>query len=179
MKKTIHFKNPICISIVFLISTQLITINDVYSAEVFRSEDRDGNAVFSDTASDRSSTVEVGDLPILDLNTFKAPGLKPALGNATLHNKRYELSITTPKRNATLTTPSETLVEIDIQPTLSPEHKIGLYLDNNLLGYQTSPTFIITNAGLGYHRIYAQVTNKDQELIGESKQINFKISPKR
>lgn len=97
--------------------------------QVYKSRDAQGNVIFSDTSSERASTVTVPPTNTIPVVAAPArPVAAPATGDAA--GAGYALAITTPVEGQTVFSAVGALdVSLSVSPALQPGHSLRLLLD--------------------------------------------------
>lgn len=138
-------------------------------AEIYKTEDESGNAVFSDQASEQAEEVEVGEGTVFESRQFVDP-YRGALGNKEQNDEDAEDDFQYARLSVSLEGGEDTIransgdisVVVTIEPGKQQGHVIELLMDgevNRTLSQSTTLAF--TNVDRGTHQFQLRV--KDSE----------------
>lgn len=160
-------------------SVLLLLIAFSAQAEVYRSVDKQGNVIFSDTSSDDAEKVE------LQESFIYTP---PVIVDISEPEESLPVEIPIPKYKLTIISPihDETIREnagnISIASTLSPElnaqrgDKLVFSIDGSLKSEaQTETIYTFTNVDRGSHIAVVSVVDKAGKVIKSSKSVLFHL----
>ena len=140
---------------------------------IYRSKDRNGNAVFSDRPDDNAERIELQD-------TNRTPAVTPQPRSKKAENKNkganYVVSIVQPQNNAVIANGLRpTVVSVDVNPPLLPKHKVEFLLNGERLGTGSRQEYTISRLRPGPHQITAQVVDDEGEPLGEAGSVNVTV----
>lgn len=158
----------------------LLLIGLTVQADVYRSVDKQGNVVFSDTSTENAKKIELQESytysppVIIDLVDDKP---SPMLVDMAVPN--YTLMITSPGQNETL---RENAGNVTINSMVTPElntereDKLIFSLDGQLKSEaQDAISYTFTNVDRGSHIAVVSVVDKTGKVIKASKSILFHL----
>jgi hypothetical protein len=158
----------------------LISLATATHAEVYRSIDKQGNIIFSDTSSDNAEKIELKESytytppVIIDIVNDDSP--PPPVEIAV---PEYSLVITAPGQNEAL---RENAGDITIISTITPElnierdDKLIFSLDGQLKSeVQNATSYTFTNVDRGSHIAVVSVVDITGKVIKSSKSILFHV----
>jgi len=145
-------------------------------ADVYKSVDKDGNIIYSDTPSANAEKIELGELPTIPaLETGAASPPPPP----TLEAPEYlELEIVNPANDAALRLEEDELtipVTVRLVPALFRSHVVALYLDGNEYAVGRGLGFQLTNIERGTHELRAVVKGTDGKIVKSSPPSTFHL----
>ena len=134
--------------------------------QVYKSRDAQGNVIFSDTSSERASTVTVPPTNTIPVVAAPArPVAAPATGDAA--GAGYALAITTPVEGQTVFSAVGALdVSLSVSPALQPGH--SLRLDGAPADLPQQGSLTLEGLGPGPHTLQAQVVDGNGEIVQSS-----------
>ena len=137
--------------------------------QVYKSRDAQGNVIFSDTSSERASTVTVPPTNTIPVVAAPArPVAPPATGDATAA-AGYALAITTPVEGQTVFSAVGALdVSLSVSPALQPGHSLRLLLDGAPADLPQQGSLTLEGLGPGPHTLQAQVVDGNGEIVQSS-----------
>jgi hypothetical protein len=136
--------------------------------QVYKSRDAQGNVIFSDTSSERASTVTVPPTNTIPVVAAPArPVAAPATGDAA--GAGYALAITTPVEGQTVFSATGALdVSLSVNPALQPGHSLRLLLDGAPADLPQQGSLTLEGLGPGPHTLQAQVVDGNGEIVQSS-----------
>jgi hypothetical protein len=136
--------------------------------QVYKSRDAQGNVIFSDTSSERASTVTVPPTNTIPVVAAPArPVAAPATGDAA--GAGYALAITTPVEGQTVFSAVGALdVSLSVSPALQPGHSLRLLLDGAPADLPQQGSLTLEGLGPGPHTLQAQVVDGNGEIVQSS-----------
>lgn len=158
----------------------LLLISLAVSAEVYRSVDKQGNVIFSDTPTDNAVKIELQEsyvyTPPVIIDLADEEPSPPALENEM---PDYGLMITAPSQNEAI---RENSGDVTISSTIVPElntergDRLVFTLDGNLKSAaQDSTSYTFTNVDRGSHIAVVSVVDKTGTVLKSSKSILFHL----
>lgn len=177
------------VRLIRLLSILLILLPLFVQAAIYKSIDRDGNVIFSDTPQLGSKPVK-----IQPPQTFTPPSLTLTTTSTTTSSPsgtqeweegaasfKYEVfAISSPVNDATLRDNSGNMtVNITLVPPLRSEDKVQLIMDSRKIGSPEATTvFSLTNVDRGTHTLQANIINKKRVIV-KSKPVTFHMHQAR
>lgn len=147
-------------------------------ADVYKSVDKDGNIIFSDTPSENAEKVELDELPTIPALETGPPGAPPP-SRGGVPPDYTELEIVNPANDAALRLEEDDAtipVSVRLAPALFPAHSLVLYLDGNEYATGRSPGFQLTGVERGTHQLRVAVKNSaDGQIIKSSPTSTFHL----
>lgn len=136
--------------------------------QVYKSRDAQGNVIFSDTSSERASTVTVPPTNTIPVVAAPArPVAPPATGDAAA--AAYTLAIVTPVEGQTVFSATGALdVSLSVSPAPQPGHSLRLLLDGAPAGLPQQGSLTLEGLGPGPHTLQAQVVDGNGEVVQSS-----------
>ena len=139
---------------------------------VYRSVDKDGNMVFSDTPVEGAEEIEIKEvqtIPALPVSSGEV------LSTPAPEEKPYtSLKIASPGNDEAIRDNAGNLnVIIEINPQLQSMHKLTLYLDGGEYGSSSSTTFNLINLDRGTHQLRVVVQDPAGKILTSTPSITF------
>ena len=137
-------------------------------SQVYKSRDAQGNVIFSDTSSERASTVTVPPTNTIPVVAAPArPVAAPATGDAA--GAGYALAITTPVEGQTVFSAVGALdVSLSVSPALQPGHSLRLLLDGAPAGLPQQGSLTLRGLAPGPRALQLQVLDGSGEIVQSS-----------
>ncbi len=157
----------------------ILLLSTVCSAEVYRSVDKEGNVVFSDTPSEHAEPITIDVAP-----SYSPPTFEPLQTDVQTEKEpaipvpAYQISITSPVQNQTFQNPESITVKVNIKPNLSAQRgdKLVFKLDGvSVTEPQTQPSAALQNIDRGSHIVLAQIVDKNGKVLKSSKSVLFHV----
>lgn len=158
----------------------LLLISLAVQAEVYRSVDREGNVIFSDTSTDNAEKIELQQSytysppVIIDLADDEPP---PPPIEITVPN--YTLVITSPSQNETIRENAGNItIDSSVTPPINTDRgdKLIFSLDGKLKSdAQDATSYTFTNVDRGSHIAVVSVIDNTGNVIKTSKSILFHL----
>lgn len=144
--------------------TLLLTLTlcslSIAQTEVYRSVDRDGNAVFSDTPSENAKQLDVKPLNTVPPVTITEP--EPIEKEEETAPIYKALNIISPTDQTIIPHgPGNFSISVSSEPALEGNHRIRLKLNGEIHGENASGSFAVTNARRGEHKLQAMIVDID------------------
>ena len=164
---------------VFLIG---LVAGAAYAADVFQWVDEDGTVHYSDRPLEGQENAESIELP--EAQTFTLPPVATprqtsnSASGAANGFSYTELGIVNPTPDETLwSTGGEVEVSLELSPRLRPNHKLRLYLDNQLVEGQATGNLQIklTEVYRGTHALLAEVQDANGKSLIKSPPVTFTV----
>ncbi|MBI2993129.1 MAG: DUF4124 domain-containing protein [Gammaproteobacteria bacterium] len=156
------------------------------AADVYKSVDKNGNIIYSDTPSEDAEKIELEELPIIPaLETGPASTQPSAQGPVA--TEYTELEIASPVNDVAVRfEEGESTIPVSVRlvPALSPSHVLVLYLDGNEYATGRTPGFRLNNVERGTHNLRVVVKTTDGKIVKSSPtstfhlQMHSKLQPK-
>lgn len=147
----------------------LVFANFAWST-IFRTVDKDGNVIFTDTRPEDTSGEEVRLRPITPMSPVsdRRPRASTAAEKKETATTYSRLAIIEPTDDTTVRGPGNFIVKIATEPRLLAGHKVRLMLDGKMVGKpQRGLRFELKNVDRGTHRLIAEVVD-DYGTIAQS-----------
>ena len=158
----------------------LLLISLAVHAEVYRSVDKQGNVIFSDTATDDAEKIE-----LQESYTYTPPVIidladdEPSLPLIEIAVPDYTVIITSPSQNETI---RENAGNITINSSITPSvntdrgDKLIFSIDGKLKSAaQDATSYTFTNVDRGSHIAVVSVVDKTGKVIKASKSVLFHL----
>lgn len=149
--------------------------SSAFAETVYKTVDREGNAVFSDTKTDGAEIIKIQkaqtvDSPEISSSKYIKKENKPIEPNYT------SLEITNPLNDATIHSGSgDFSVNIDLQAELKENDTIVLFLDGKQVQSGRALNFFLTNLDRGTHTIDVAVINEEDVVMIRSSKVTFHL----
>ena len=130
-------------------------------AEIYKTTDKDGNVVYTDTPSPSRPSEKIKLKPITPLPPAKYIAPPSPHSQKPASDSGYEtLMITSPANDSIVRNNGNFLVNIRIKPGLQGSHKLRLLVDGEVLaGPQKGKIFTIKNMFRGTHRLQVEIVD--------------------
>ncbi|MFT7414150.1 MAG: hypothetical protein ACI9FO_000808 [Methylophagaceae bacterium] len=158
----------------------LLLISLSVQADVYRSIDKQGNVIFSDTASDNAEKIE-----LQESYTYTPPVIidlaedEPSPDLVEIAVPNYTVSIVSPSQNEAIRANAGNItISSTITPALNTERadKLVFSLDDQLKSAaQDTNSYTFTNVDRGSHIAVVSVVDKTGKVIKASKSILFHL----
>ena len=166
----------------------VVCATPAYSAEIYKTVDKDGNVVFTDVPTgDRSESVELQKTseytPVVQDQTSSASGLKR---RRSLDDDEYEeetveityssLSITSPEDDAYFrNNAGNVTVAIQSSPELASTHQYELWMDGKKVKRSAQSAITLPNIDRGTHTLAVRIVGEQGEVLMESDPSTFHL----
>lgn len=153
-----------------------LCLSSVVSAQtIYRSVDKDGNVVFSDTPGEGAEEIILRE--VTTINSASAP-VTPQPEQAQEANviTYAGLKIASPANDEVIRENSGNVhIIVELQPNLMEGHKLTLYLDSKEYSDSTSPAFSLTNLDRGAHQLRVAVRDTEGKILLSSTSVTFHL----
>lgn len=147
----------------------------VSAQTVYRSVDKDGNAVFSDTPTEGAEEIILREVPIIKSNSVHVTS-QPAQNQKSKVITYTDLKVTSPVNDEVIRENSGNVnIIVELQPNLMVGHSLTLYLDSKEYTNSTSSSFSLTNLDRGTHQLRVAVRDADGKILLSSTSITFHL----
>lgn len=144
------------------------------SADVYKSVDESGNAVFSDKPTKGSQKIELQETQIIRLPAAEPMPTMP--GQEKLPIEYKSIIITTPQDDAAIRANNGGVdVAVSIDPGLKDGHTLVLYVDGKEVSSGASTSAKLNNLDRGTHSLRASVKDADGRIKTSSKTVTFHL----
>lgn len=153
-----------------------LSLSNLASAQtVYRSTDKDGNLVFSDTPTEGAEEIILQEVPII--KSAPAPVTsRPERAQEMQVITYTALKVTSPANDEAIRENSgDVTITVELQPNLMRGHKLTLYLDGNEYTDSTTSTFSLTNLDRGTHQLRVAVRDADGKILLSSNSVTFHL----
>lgn len=140
------------------------------STSVYRSVDAEGRVVFSDKGSSGAKKIKVRDPITFPPGAFTKPssslprGVEPETDD--VKHEYDTLVITQPLDDATIRSNSGNLtVEADLSPSLFPNHRLQLVMDQQVHATNRGAAFQLINLDRGVHELRLQIVDANSDAV--------------
>ena len=148
------------------------------NAQIYRSIDKDGNAVFSDVPTDGAEEIELAE-PTTVESLSVAPLPTTTNSSRNEREKSFEygpLVIITPKDDEAIRENTGNItVTATIQPDLRSGDTVVLYLDGKEYEDNVTPTFTLSQLDRGTHTVRVSIKDENGKIIKSSKTVTFHL----
>ena len=165
-----NMKN-LCLLIALIFSVNL-------NAQIYRTIDKDGNAVFSDVETDGSEEIELTEpSQVESLSVNPLPPRENSSRDKREKAFKYEsIVITSPNDDEALRNNSGSItINASIEPQLRYGHMIILYLDGEEHMSSQSPTFSLSELNRGTHTARISIKDESGKILISSKTTTFHL----
>ena len=148
------------------------------TAQIYRSIDKDGNAVFSDVPIEGAEEIELTEpTPVESLSVNPLPARENSSRNNPEKAFQYaSIIITTPMDDEAIRDNSGSVtITVSIAPQLRDGHKIVLYLDGKEHMSGQSPTFSLSELNRGTHTARISIKDESGKSVSSSKTTTFHL----
>jgi hypothetical protein len=145
-------------------------------ADVYRTVDEDGNVIFTDQPSPGAERIEIRKIPTIEApppRLLEEEAQAPALPEPPGYSK---LEITFPVDDTSVRdNAGNVTVNVSLEPALSPNDKLVLYMDGAKAQEGASPQFSLANVDRGIHSLSVAVVDKDGSELKRSNTVSFTL----
>jgi Domain of unknown function (DUF4124) len=159
----------------FLLIILCIFIGAHSFAQIYKTVDKDGNVVYSDTPpNDQAESVKLKEILTL-------PAEHP--GNSVSTDTRrdeavveYKVEIVSPRNEVVIPPGQRDLaIAISLDPYLQPDHLITYYMDGELIEETQSTSIVIQDPPRGGRTLTVEVINQQGDVLGVSQPLTVNI----
>jgi hypothetical protein len=153
-----------------------LCLSSLVSAQtVYRSVDKDGNPVFSDTPTEGAEEIILKEVPTIKSTSVPITS-QPEKSQDTKIITYTALKVTSPSNDEVIRENSgDVNIVVELQPDLMEGHKLTLYLDSKEYSDSTSPVFNLTNVDRGTHQLRVAVRDANGKILLSSTSITFHL----
>jgi len=158
--------------LLILILLLVCTASD--AAEIYRTVDKDGNVIFTDTPTNDSEKIQ-----LKETTTIKSLNAEPSSQGTTPPTKEEAFQyksvfITAPAENETIQgNAGDVSVKVKVDPLLQPGDEVVVYLDGVEKMKGVGSTFNLEDIDRGTHQLRASVKDPDGHIVMSSKSTTF------
>lgn len=147
----------------------------VSAQTVYRSVDKDGNAVFSDTPTEGAEEIILQEVPTI--KSTSAPGTsQPDQTKEAVVITYASLNIAAPANDEAIRENSGNVdILVELKPDLMEGHKLTLYLDGKEFADSVTPSFNLTNLDRGTHQLRVAIRDVDGKILLSSPSVIFHL----
>ncbi|OGT78460.1 MAG: hypothetical protein A3I78_04010 [Gammaproteobacteria bacterium RIFCSPLOWO2_02_FULL_56_15] len=143
---------------------------------VYRSVDKDGNMVFTDTPVEGAEEIKIKEVQTITLPALPVSSGEVLSTPAPEENPYTSLKIASPGNDEAIRDNTGNLnVIIEINPQLQSMHKLTLYLDGGEYASSSSTTFNLMNLDRGTHQLRVVVQDPVGKILTSTPSITFHI----
>jgi len=151
----------------------LFLCTGIHAETIYRSVDKDGNTVFSDTPTEGAEEMQIQNIQTITLPPVETTS-SPTPVDSTETSVYESIAITSPANDEAIRNNEGIInVSISIQPALQANHILTLYLDGEEIQSSASPSFSLENVSRGSHQLRASVKDQAGRLKLSSPSTSF------
>ncbi len=159
----------------YIIFISLFLMTFVSAETVYKTVDKEGNIIFSDTKTENAEVIEIQDAQALDIPKVRAFKLSPPKEKhkTSVYTK---LVIVSPQNDATIhSNEGNVNININIEPEINNKDTLVLYLDGKQVETGKKPQFLLTNINRGTHTVAVALKNQDGVEVKHSDKVTFHV----
>lgn len=143
-------------------------------AQVYKTVDKDGNVVYSDTPSnEQAKAVELKEITTMPADVPRETSSYTPQDNGAVS---YEVNIVSPRNEVVIPPGQRDLaVAISLNPSLHQDHLITYYLDGELLQETKSTSIVIQDPPRGGRTLTVEIINQQGDVLGVSQPLTVNI----
>ena len=146
----------------------------VFSADVYRSVDENGNIIYTDKPTPDAEKIRIDEIQTIenpDAEPFKYTPPKTDQTQTAV----YSLSITSPENGAAIRSNNGDIsISATVNPRLAAGHQLALYLDGSVAS-TGGPQFDLTNVDRGTHSAEVAIQDRNGNDIQRSSPVSFTV----
>ena len=133
--------------------------------KIYRTTDSDGNVIFSDTASEEATEVEV-QTPITFESTVTPVPQSQVRQRPQARHSYTKLAITSPDTASVRSNNGDLIVQFEVTPPLQADHSVQLLIDGTITHTaKSSRSISLSNVNRGTHQFQLQIIDDDSEVV--------------
>lgn len=151
-------------------------ITTLVSAEtVYKTVDREGNIIFSDSKTENAEVIEIREAQALDIPKVRSFKLSPPKEKHK-SSEYTKLEIVSPQNDATIhSNEGNVNINTNIEPEINNKDTLVLYLDGKQVETGKKPQFLLTNLNRGTHTVDVALKDQNGVELKRSGKITFHV----
>ncbi len=139
----------------------------VQAEGIYKTVDKDGNVLFSDTPSPGAEEVELPEIQIIKSIKLEDLPSFPVLDKVEKGEERYQsITIIEPEESTGLRSNSgDFKISVALEPALKASHRLVITMDGEEVANGVATSISIQNADRGTHQLEARVVDTEDETL--------------
>ncbi len=159
----------------YIIFISLFFTTFVSAETVYKTVDKEGNIIFSDSRTENAEVIEIRDAQALDIPKVRSFKLSPPKEKHKA-SEYTKLVIVNPQNDASIhSNEGNVTINTDIEPEINNKDTLVLYLDGKQVETGKKPQFLLTNLNRGTHTVDVALKNQDGVELKRSGKVTFHI----
>ncbi len=158
----------------FLLVLWCVFITTGAFAQVYKTLDKDGNVVYSDTPpNEQAQAVELKEITTMPADVPRGSSSYNPQDNAAVS---YQVDIVSPRNEVVIPPGQRDLaVAISLNPSLQQDHLITYYIDGELIQETQSTSIVIQDPPRGGRTLTVEVINQQGDVLGASQPLTVNV----
>lgn len=159
----------------YIIFISLFLTTLVSAETVYKTVDKEGNVIFSDSKTENAEVIEIQDAQALDLPKVRTFKLSPPKEKHKTSGYT-KLEIVSPQNDATIhSNEGNVNINTNIEPELNNKDTLVVYLDGKQVETGKNPRFLLTNINRGTHTVDVALKDQNGMELKRSGKVTFHV----